>query len=419
MFNQTSLPNPSGQEKPNFFSRLLRIFLKKSAAKKAASVSAPISQLTPPPPPTPPPSSSTKSLESDKEKEALHEQTEFYNKFLDKTSQFSVPVSSSVSSQELESTINETPKKTEGEQIKTLESELDLAKVASENLLAGEEVKTKEAHDQASVNITNKFKSSSVSNLSKSKSAPQTGLHVPQPTQGQVIKTTKEEKKTTGFLKGWFSKNLAHKLAKEKEVELAWQERNQVEKRFWQPANVVKPNLIKNQEITFFNWHENLLILGLSLAMCCLLIGLLYVGLLIWQKERIDTTRVALENTKVIDDQIEIGEREAVEIKDFTYKLNLAGNLLDNHIYWTNFFKFLEDNTLLDFYFENFSGDLSGEYALPAVAKNLDTVYLQLEVMKAYPKIKSLTSDTGETSGDGGPVKLYLGMSIDPTIFTK
>lgn len=233
---------------------------------------------------------------------------------------------------------------------------------------------------------------------------------------------TLSPKKTLPHLslfKRLFSKNVTHKLSSEREKELAWQERNQVEKRSWQPANAIKPNLIKNQEVLFFNWHENLLVLALSLVMCCLAIGLLYVGLLIWQKERLDTSRVALLNAQVIDEQIALGEQEAQEIKAFTYKLNMVSSLLDNHIYWTNFLAFLENNTLKDVYYEKFSGDLSGSYSVPSVAKNLEAISLQLEVMKAYPKVKSLTPDTGQTSADGSSVNFNLGMSVDPTLFTK
>lgn len=240
---------------------------------------------------------------------------------------------------------------------------------------------------------------------------------IPRPLKPTAVK--KEAAPHISLFKRLFSKNVTYKLVAERERELAWQERNQVEKRSWQPANAIKPNLIKNQEVLFFNWHENLLVLALSLVMCCLAIGLLYVGLLIWQKERLDTSRVALLNAQVIDEQIALGEQEAKEIKTFTYKLNIVGSLLNNHIYWTNFLAFLENNTLKDVYYDKFSGDISGNYSIPSVAKNLEAISLQLEVMKAYPKVKSLTPDTGQTSADGSSVNFNLGMSVDPTLFTK
>lgn len=233
------------------------------------------------------------------------------------------------------------------------------------------------------------------------------------------VRIVPSPKKSFNFFHRFFKKNLSQVLAAEREKELAWHERTRIEKKFWQPSNAIKPNLIKNQEVLFFNWHENLLVLGLSLMMCCLAIGLLYVGLLIWQKERLDTSRTALENSKVIDKQIQIGEQAAKEIKVFTTKLNLVNDLLNNHIYWTNFLAFLESKTLEDVYYEKFSGDLSGEYTIPGVARNLQAITLQLEVMKTYNKVKSLTPDTGQSSADGKSLLFNLGMSIDPTIFIK
>jgi hypothetical protein len=196
------------------------------------------------------------------------------------------------------------------------------------------------------------------------------------------------------------------------------EDRNAIEKRSWEPYDAIKPNLIKNQEVLFFNWHENLLVLGLSLVMCCLAISLVYVGLLIWQKEKLDANRVTLLNARAMDDKIVKTEKEVREIKAFNMKLLTVSSLLDNHIYWTNYLSFLENATLKDVYYKRFSGDLSGEYNIPAVARNLEAVSLQLEVMKGYDTVKSITPDTGTSNELDNTIPFDLGMSIDPLIFT-
>lgn len=217
----------------------------------------------------------------------------------------------------------------------------------------------------------------------------------------------------------FFSKDLAAKLAEERKKEETWQERNSVEQRFWQPSNGIKPNLIKDQEIIFFNWHENILVLSLSLVMCCLAISLAYVGLLIWQKERVEASKTAFLNVSVIDSQIKKSEQEVAEIKDFNNKLGIVSGLLDNHIYWTNFLTLLEFTTLKDVYYEKFTGDITGQYSIPAVASSLEAISLQLDVMKKYNKVKSVAPDTGQTSPDGKLVQFNLGLTVDPTVFTK
>lgn len=390
MFTKPSSVEETNMEKRGFWGRLLGVFKKEVATISSEPVAVTKTQA-----------SAQASSKSSQDIQALAEQDQFYNSLFTQSGD-----KESVSSRSGKHILPVPPlpplamkKSTEGYD-KTLESEIELAKAAADNITSGEEIKAKEIEVQTSQPTAPK----------KNQSTPSVDATSP-----SVAMTDKN----MGLVDRLFSRNVKHKLAKEKEKELAWQERTQVEKRFWQPANAVKPNLIKNQEVVFFNWHENFLVLGLSLMMCCLTIGLLYVGLLIWQKERLDTTQVALQNSKVIDQQIALGEQEAVEIKVFTQKLNLVSSLLDNHVYWSNFLKFLEDNTLKDIYFGSFSGDLSGDYTLPAYAKNLEAISLQLEVMKVYPKIKSLTPDTGEKTADGKALEFNLGMSIDPTIFIK
>ncbi len=222
-----------------------------------------------------------------------------------------------------------------------------------------------------------------------------------------------------GFFSRLFSKDLSAKLAEERKREEAWQERNSVEQRFWQPAKGFNPNLVKDQEIVFFNWHENILVLSLSLVMCCLAISLVYVGLLIWQKERLDATKTAFVNVTVIDDRIFKSEQEVEEVKKFNNKLSMVSALLDNHVYWTNFLTLLEYSTLKDVYYERFAGDISGEYTIPAVASSLEAISLQLDVMKKADKVESVSPDTGQTSADGKSVQFNLGLTVDPTVFTK
>lgn len=238
---------------------------------------------------------------------------------------------------------------------------------------------------------------------------------------GVILSPALNTKKTTfdGVFSRIFGGSLKSKLAKERESEVTLQERNSVEQRVWQPSNGFNPNLIKNQEVIFFKWHENILVLCLALVMCCLAISLTYVGFLIWQKERQDSSKIAFLNVKVIDDQIAKSEIEIKEIKEFNKKLVLVSGLLDNHVYWTNFLDLLESTTLKDVYYEKFSGDISGKYTIPAVASSLEAISLQLEVMKGYDKVESVAPDTGQTSADGSQVQFNLGLTVDPLVFTK
>ncbi len=226
------------------------------------------------------------------------------------------------------------------------------------------------------------------------------------------------------FFKSFMKKSsLAKKLAEERKQEEAVKHKNEVEERFWQPYNSVKANLIKDQGVLFFNWKQRLLTLGLALVLSSLAIGLVYVGLLIWQKERLRDNESTLANFGAINAEISKNEREIQEIVTFNRKLDVVSFILSNHVYWSNFFKFLEANTLKDVYFEKFTGDLSGQYMIPAVSRNLDAASSQLEVMKAYPLVRSVQYLAGQTvadaTGDGQRTKFNLEISVDPKIFIK
>lgn len=107
----------------------------------------------------------------------------------------------------------------------------------------------------------------------------------------------------------------------ERAREIEFEQKNKVEERFWQPYGSVKMNLVKDQGVLFFNWRQRLLMFSLSLILCCLAISLLYVGLLVWQKERLDASQATFANFDAINVEISKNEKDIQEIVDFNRKL--------------------------------------------------------------------------------------------------
>ncbi len=225
-------------------------------------------------------------------------------------------------------------------------------------------------------------------------------------------------------LKALFTKSsLAGKLAEERQQEESTLHKSEVEERSWQAYNGVKANLIKDQGVLFFNWQQKILTLALALVLSCLAIGLVYVGLLIWQKERLDNNQSTLANFEAINAEIAKNEREIQDIVTFNRKLDVVSFILTNHVYWTNFFSFLENNTLKSVYYEGLNVDITGKYTIPAVARDLDAISLQLEVMKAYNMTRTIQYSSGQsiaaTETEPARVKFNLEMSLDPKLFVK
>ena len=97
--------------------------------------------------------------------------------------------------------------------------------------------------------------------------------------------------------------------------------------------------------------------------------------------------------------------------------------MFGQHIYWTNFFKFLEDNTIKDVYFTGFAGDTGGRYSLNALANNYGNIAEQVNVLKNNKKVTAVEAAAGElVSGDrdnATKVKFTLNFSISKSIFTE
>ena len=65
-------------------------------------------------------------------------------------------------------------------------------------------------------------------------------------------------------------------------------------------------------------------------------------------------------------------------------------------IYWSNFFSFLEKNTLPNVFYQDFSGDTSGEYILKARTDNFDSMAKQLKVLRRAADVLEVDSEGGD-----------------------
>lgn len=194
-------------------------------------------------------------------------------------------------------------------------------------------------------------------------------------------------------------KKMAKRLAAERQKYADNKIREDIENRYWHSHDIVRANLIKEQEALFFNWNSKILTLVLALGLAGLTVGILYGGLLVWESNKLKKNSYIFENLDSVNMEINKEEAIANEILNFNDKLVLVDFILDNHIYWTNFFKFLEDYTIMDAYYEGFSGDISGEYALPTVAKDFRSIYLQIKLMQKYDKVMSANTESAKQQG--------------------
>ncbi len=186
---------------------------------------------------------------------------------------------------------------------------------------------------------------------------------------------------------------------------------------------VLETNLIKGEIITFFDWHSKIGIVASAFLIPIFVIGASYYGLALYQKSNEAKNAEQMQKFLEVEQEIAKEEVDLKEISDFQAKLKVISKVFSQHIYWTNFFKFLEDNTIKDVYFVNFEGDTSGNYKLDSLATKYSSIPEQINTFKNNKKINNVLAEGGEMVAGNEKnktlVKFILNFSVSKDIFTE
>lgn len=190
----------------------------------------------------------------------------------------------------------------------------------------------------------------------------------------------------------------------------------------FQSSDLIKTNLLKDELIVSLDWKKNVITLAIFVIMSLTFLGGIYWGLLYLEQQKkaeIDSITNLFIN---IDSQVKDIEGEIKEVLIFKDKLSLVKGMLDKHIYWTNFFELLEENTLSEVYYLDFSSNSEGEYELEAVANGYDIIEAQVKKMKKNKYIKNIEVSKAQIleSDDNyiNMVEFNIKIAIDKNLFT-
>lgn len=152
--------------------------------------------------------------------------------------------------------------------------------------------------------------------------------------------------------------------------------------------NVLETDLIKDEVEIKFEWKKDLPGAFALFIIAFILILETYLFLSWWGESR------GVENSHYLEREITYIKGEIEKIKGdyetsnaFKNRLIVSSNALNQHIYWTNLFSFLEKNTLKNLYYNSFSGNLSGTYVLPATTNDVRAISYQSKVLLTDPNI--------------------------------
>ena len=186
---------------------------------------------------------------------------------------------------------------------------------------------------------------------------------------------------------------------------------------------VLETNLIQGELVTFFDWRSKITITLGAILIPLFIVGAIYYSLVFYQKSSQANNLAQAQKFVELEQNIKKEETGLKEISDFQARLKIISKVFRQHLYWTNFFKFLEDNTIKDVYFINFDGDTSGNYAMDALTANYSSIAEQVNIFKNSKKITAVLAEGGEmVAGDDknkSLVKFILNFSISKNIFTE
>jgi Tfp pilus assembly protein PilN len=189
-----------------------------------------------------------------------------------------------------------------------------------------------------------------------------------------------------------------------------------------QNPKILEVNLIKEEAVISFDWNKNLLVLILVLLLAGFLVVEIYFGLNWWEKQEAAQIQVLSDQVAKLDAEAAKLKKTASAALSYKEKSAVFTDLLDNHIYWSNFFNWLEKNTLSSVRFEGFTGTVDGVYSLAATTDNFADVSWQVKAFLNDPLVKNVQVIEATAAKDqtkAGRVGFSISFEVNQDIFRK
>lgn len=144
----------------------------------------------------------------------------------------------------------------------------------------------------------------------------------------------------------------------------------------------IEINLIPDNVSTIPVQINKMIRSGFIFGFAITIIFLIYLSIYLYGKsseKKVEDIRA--ENTK-LEQQYKSYKESLNDIKSTKQNLDEIIKLLDSHIYWTKFFNLLEENTIPEVFYYNFTGDTSGQITLNAITDSYLSVSRQMIAFK-------------------------------------
>lgn len=187
--------------------------------------------------------------------------------------------------------------------------------------------------------------------------------------------------------------------------------------------DVLEMNLAEGQIINYFDWKRGGGILASVIILILIILGGVYWGISMWGDYRAEKNEFFSEKSEKMEEQIEHLQENTQDAFIYKQKLQIAEMLLDDHVYWTNFFELLEDRTFSDVYYIGFQGDIKGQYTISTQARDLSMIDSQVQYLQEADMIKdakvrgAVNAEEQSAEGQGEGVAFDLELKVEPGVF--
>jgi Tfp pilus assembly protein PilN len=163
------------------------------------------------------------------------------------------------------------------------------------------------------------------------------------------------------------------------------------------------------------------------LAVIIFIMAAIFAGLYFYLRWSIDSMAVEIKRVETdlaaTSQRVKDAEEEKNQVQVFQKQLKITNKLLGNHVYWTNFFNFLEKNIVTDVYFSNLIGGSDEQIILTGIAKSYKAVSRQIISFRAAEEIESVSVSSASASIDSEgkvvEVNFDARLKLKPEMFFK
>ena len=158
------------------------------------------------------------------------------------------------------------------------------------------------------------------------------------------------------------------------------------------------------------------LLLPAVLVLILILAGIFY-GSLKFYKASLKKRNQELQE-RIQENKKRKAELQKEEVFNFQGKIDILEELLKKHLYWTTFFRFLEESTMPKVYFTNFSADVSdNQVNLEGITPSLSALAQQIVVFKTQELVEEVKLLNLNFVEEG--IKFSISLKISPQAWQK